>query len=243
MRLKDILTNAPKSLSKDKIIRKTEALKVELEELQSVLQAERKHAVLILLQGMDASGKDGTVKKVFSGLDSAGISVSAFKTPTKQELLHDYMWRVHQVAPPKGMVHIFNRSHYEDIIVPTVHKTLDKKLIDKRYDHINHFEEMLQDEGTVILKFYLHISKKEQSRRFESRVSDPKKRWKYNKEDFDKAKLWDEYMETYERIISRASIPWNVIPADDKWYRNYLITKTVVNALKELKMEYPPLQD
>jgi PPK2 family polyphosphate:nucleotide phosphotransferase len=243
MKLSDIHTRAPKLLSKEKTIQKTEELKSELVKLQSVLKAESKHAILVVLQATDAAGKDGTVKKVFSGLDPAGVTVFAFKQPTKLESMHDPLWRVNQSTPPKGMIHIFNRSHYEDIIVPTVHRTFDRKIIGKRYDHINHWEEMLRDEGTHILKFYLHISKEEQARRFDDRVVDPEKRWKYNKNDFNEAKLWDRYMEVYERIIDRASIKWNVIPADDKWYRNYLITKIVVSKLQELKMKYPPLED
>lgn len=243
MNLSNISTTAPKSLSKDKTILQTEKLKAELADLQAVLKPEAKHSVLIVLQGIDTSGKDGTIKRVFSGLDAAGVSVFAFKQPTPIERQHDFLWRIHQVVPPKGMMHIFNRSHYEDILVPTVHRTLDKKLIDNRHNHINNFEELLQNEGTVILKFYLHISKDEQARRFNERIINPKKRWKYNTNDIAESKSWDKYMSVYKRIIERSSIKWNIIPADDKWYRNYLITKTVVEALKELKMEYPPLQD
>jgi PPK2 family polyphosphate:nucleotide phosphotransferase len=243
MKLSDIKTRAPKKFVKENIVGKTEKLKEELAELQAVLRAESKHAVLVVVQGMDAAGKDGTVKKVFSGMDPSGVTVFPFKAPTKPEYLRDFMWRVHQVTPPKGMIHIFNRSHYEDLIVPTVHRTFDRKLIGKRYDHINHFEEMLRDEGTLILKFYLHISKEEQARRFDDRVVDPKKRWKYNKNDFEEAKLWDRYMEVYERIIDRASIKWHVVPSDDKWYRNYVVAKRVVEEMKNLKMKYPPLED
>lgn len=236
-------TKAPHGLSKDKIQEKTLRLLDEFQELQSILYAEKKHALLVVLQGMDASGKDGTVKKVFSAIDPAGINVATFKVPSKLEFSHDFLWRTHQVCPAKGMIQVFNRSHYEDVLWPTVHRTIDRKVIGRRYDHINNFEEMLQEEGTRVLKFFLNVSQEEQARRFDDRVVDPQKRWKYNKNDLAESKFWDRYMEVYDRILDRCTIKWKVVPADDKWYRNYVIVKRIVDELRSLKMEYPVLED
>lgn len=240
MKLSKIGTTAPKSFNKEKTKLETAKLVEEIGELQKVLYAQGKYKLLIILQGMDASGKDGTVKGVFKGINPLGCRVEAFKAPTEKELAHDFLWRVHQVIPGKGMIHIFNRSHYEDILVPTVHNIFLKEVINKRYKHINNFEEMLCDHNTVILKFFLHISKKEQAERLAERKTNPEKFWKHNDRDAVEAKSWEKYMKVYERIFEECNeaADWNIIPADQNWYRDYLVAKTIVKALKKLDLKY-----
>ena len=227
----------------DKKAAEEETLKFkdELFKLQNVLYAENKHSLLIILQGIDAAGKDGTIRHVFSCVNPMGINVKAFKVPTEEEKAHDFLWRVYPHAPARGMIQIFNRSHYEEILVPTVHKTLPKEIIETRYDIINSFEKSLAENGTVILKFFLHISKEEQTERIKERLTVPHKKWKYDPADKREAVNWDAYMEVYEKIFKKCSpeIPWRIVPADRKWYRNYYIAKTLVDTMKALKMEYP----
>jgi PPK2 family polyphosphate:nucleotide phosphotransferase len=239
------LTKTPtvpdKSIDKKKTEEKTEELYKQLAPLQNVLYAEKKHSLLIILQGMDASGKDGTIKHAFSSMNPMGIEVKAFKEPTQEEKLYDFLWRVHPHTPAKGMVQIFNRSHYEDILVPTVHKLLNKQVIERRYDIINSFEQNLADSGTVILKFFLHISIEEQKERIKERQTDSEKKWKYDPADSREEKSWDAYVEVYEKIFEQCSkdLPWLIVPADRKWYRNYFIANEIVKTLKGLKMKYP----
>jgi PPK2 family polyphosphate:nucleotide phosphotransferase len=236
-----ISTKAPEGFEKEKTKEKTEDLILKLRDLQAVLFAESKRSVLIILQGIDASGKDGTVKHVFTGVNPMGCNVHSFKAPTLEDSSHDFLYRVHSYAPAKGMIEIFNRSHYEDILVPSVHKLLSESKIKKRYDYINSFEHLLKDSGTIIFKFYLHISKEEQTERFKERKTNPEKEWKYQPEDIAESKHWDDYMEVYEDIFDKCSqeIPWTIVPADQNWYRNYFIAKTLVETLKELNMKYP----
>lgn len=212
-------------------------------ELQEVLWAEGKHAVLIVLQGMDASGKDGTIEHVFHGVNPQGCHVTGFKVPTKEELEHDFLWRVHKAVPRQGMIGIFNRSQYEDVLVVRVENLAPEEVWSKRYEQINHFEKLLADTGTVILKFYLHISKDEQKERFEARRQDPNKVWKFSEEDVAKRRLWDDYMQAYEDAINRCSTPWapwTIVPANRKWYRNLVVSQALVDALERLGMQYPP---
>lgn len=212
-------------------------------ELQEVLWAEGKHAVLIVLQGMDASGKDGTIEHVFHGVNPQGCHVTGFKVPTKEELEHDFLWRVHKAVPRQGMIGIFNRSQYEDVLVVRVENLAPEEVWSKRYEQINHFEKLLADTGTVILKFYLHISKDEQKERFEARRQDPNKVWKFSEEDVAKRRLWDDYMQAYEDAINRCSTPWapwTIVPANRKWYRNLVVSQALVDALEGLGMQYPP---
>jgi len=212
-------------------------------ELQEVLWAEGKHAVLIVLQGMDASGKDGTIEHVFHGVNPQGCHVTGFKVPTKEELEHDFLWRIHKAAPRRGMIGIFNRSQYEDVLVVRVENLAPEEVWSKRYEQINHFEKLLADTGTVILKFYLHISKDEQKERFEARRQDRNKMWKFSEEDVAKRRLWDDYMAAYEDAINRCSTPWapwTIVPANRKWYRNLVVSQALVNALEGLGMQYPP---
>jgi len=217
-------------------------LNQKLQELQELLYAEHKHQVLIVLQAMDTGGKDGVIRNVFEGVNPQGVRVANFKVPTPQELDHDFLWRVHQQAPSKGEIVIFNRSHYEDVLVVRVHNLVPKEVWSKRYDHINDFERMLADHGTTILKFFLHIDLDEQKERMLARVNEPTKRWKFNPGDIEERKLWPEYMKAYEVAIAKTSTdwaPWYVVPANRKWYRNLVVGTVVVEALEALKMRYP----
>ncbi len=216
-----------------------------LEELQEVLYAEHKHKLLIVLQAMDTGGKDGTIRRVFQGINPAGVRVASFKKPTLEELDHDYFWRVHKHVPGKGEIVIFNRSHYEDVLAVRVHGLVPKKVWSKRYDHINAFERMLADEGTTILKFFLHISQEEQRQRLQARLDDPTKHWKFNPADLNERKLWAAYVKAYEAVLSKTSTdwaPWYIVPANRKWYRDLVVSTVIIDALKGLKMRYPQVE-
>ena len=213
-----------------------------LGELQELLYAEHKHKVLIVLQGMDTSGKDGTIRHVMGGFDAVGVRVASFKKPTSIELDHDFLWRIHAQTPASGEIAVFNRSHYEDVLVVRVHDLVSEKVWRKRYAQINDFERMLTENGTIILKFFLHISKDEQKKRLEDRIQDPTKRWKFQSGDLDERKLWNQYVKAYEDALSRtstAAAPWYVVPANAKWYRNYVVASVIADALEGLKMKYP----
>lgn len=217
-------------------------LNAELEVLQELLYAEHKHKVLIVLQGMDTSGKDGTVRHVFEGVNPQGVKVVSFKVPTQTELDHDYLWRIHPHTPASGEIVIFNRSHYEDVLIVRVHALVPPDVWKKRYDQINAFEKLLVNEGTTILKFYLHISPDEQKARLQERLDDPQKRWKFSTGDLQERKRWGEYMQAYEDMLTKTSTdyaPWVIVPANRKWFRNLVIASVVVKTLKGLKMEYP----
>ncbi len=221
-----------------------EKLAEEINALQDILYAQRKHKILLVLQGMDASGKDGTVKHVFSECDPLGIRVATFKGPTPEELAHDYLWRVHQQVPQKGEIVIFNRSQYEDVLIVKVHDWIDEAECKRRYAQINEFERMLSETGTVIIKCYLHISKVEQKQRMQERLDDPTKTWKFNPNDLKERDLWSKYMVAYEkamRATSTVNAPWYVVPADSKTNRNLLISRLLLNALKSLNLAYPPV--
>jgi PPK2 family polyphosphate:nucleotide phosphotransferase len=234
-------TKPGSGIDRKKTEEETDKLKDELFDLQNILFAEQKHSLLVIMQGTDASGKDGTVKHVFSSMNPMGVNVKAFKKPTEEEQKYDFLWRVYKAIPAKGMIQIFNRSHYEDILVPTVHKTIDKDRIERRYDIINNFELNLTDEGTTILKFFLNISKGEQKERIQERLTKPSKKWKYDPADKQELHNWDAYMAVYEKIFDKCSpkLPWIIVPSDSKWYRNYVIAKEMVKVLKSLKMKYP----
>jgi PPK2 family polyphosphate:nucleotide phosphotransferase len=216
----------------------------ELDGLQNLLYAERKHSVLVVIQGMDGSGKDGVIRNVFTSMNPQGVNVTSFKVPTEEELAHDFLWRVHQHAPAKGMIELFNRSHYEDILVTRVHKWCDDKTAKKRMKAINDFEQLVQEHNnTHILKFYLHISREEQLKRLTERMKDATKMWKYNEKDFEESKLWDVYMTMYEDCINNCNdIPWTIVPADQNWYKEYIIASELHKLLKGLKMQYPGLK-
>lgn len=213
-----------------------------LESLQELLYAENKHKVLIVLQAMDSGGKDGTIRQVFDGVNPQGVKVKSFKRPTDEELSHDYLWRVHKHTPATGEIVIFNRSHYEDVVTVRVRNLVPKKTWKKRFSHINSFEKMLSDEGTTIIKFFLHISKEEQKERFQARLDEKDKNWKFRLGDLETRKKWDEYMDAYSDMLERTSTkhaPWYVIPANRKWYRNLVITSIIIDKLEGLNMQFP----
>jgi PPK2 family polyphosphate:nucleotide phosphotransferase len=227
---------------KDKAKADTAKLIARLAGLQERLYANAAQSLLIVLQGMDTSGKDGTIRNVMSGVNPQGCKVVAFKAPSKDELAHDFLWRVHREVPPKGYIGIFNRSHYEDVLITRVHGGVSDKEAKQRFNQINEFEELLYESGTVILKFFLHISKAEQKERLEARIADPEKRWKWNSGDLEERKLWDEYMQAFEDVISATSTeraPWYVVPANRKWYRDLVVADRVVDVLEGLKLKVP----
>jgi len=214
-----------------------------LRELQDVLYADKRYGLLVILQALDAGGKDGTIRHIFSGVNPQGCQVTSFKEPTPEDLDHDFLWRVHGATPGRGMIGIFNRSHYEDVLVVRVHKIVPKSVWAERYERINDFEKELDQSGIRILKFFLHISKEEQRRRLLARVTDPQKNWKLAPADFREREHWDEYMEAYEDALTRCSTKhagWYVIPSDHKWFRNYAIGAIVNETLKDMKLKYPP---
>ena len=219
-------------------------LSEELDRLQDLLYAERKHSLLVVLQAMDTAGKDGTIRHVFNSVDPLGVRVASFKAPSDQELGHDYLWRVHKEAPARGEIVIFNRSHYEDVLVARVEGLVPKKVWKRRYDQINDFERMLAEEGTTILKFYLHISRDEQKLRLQERLDDPSKQWKFNPGDLGTRARWDDYINAYEDVLRKTSTvhaPWYVVPANRKWFRNLFVAATIVLTLRGLGMSYPPV--
>jgi PPK2 family polyphosphate:nucleotide phosphotransferase len=221
-------------------------LQPRLNELQTLLYANRKHSLLLVLQGMDTSGKDGVIKHVVGAFNPQGCQVTGFKVPTSAELAQDYLWRVHRVTPPKGMVGIFNRSHYEDVVVVRVESLVPQEVWGKRYEHINAFEKLLADNGTVILKFFLHISHDEQRERLADRLADPTAHWKFNPSDLEARNKWDDYMAAYEDALERCNTPyapWYIIPADRKWYRNLVVSRILLDRLEALQMEWPPLHE
>ncbi|MBZ0100028.1 MAG: polyphosphate kinase, partial [Taibaiella sp.] len=208
------------------------------------LYAENRHSILVIFQGMDASGKDGVVRDVFTSMNPTGIRVYSFKVPTEEELAHDFLWRVHKVTPPRGMIHVFNRSHYEDIIVTRVHGIIGDATAQKRIKAINDFEQLLTAHAnTTILKFYLHISQEEQHEQLVERLKEPAKMWKYNSKDFDESAMWDSYMKYYEEAFNSCNdIPWHIIPADQNWYKSYLVATILRDTLKSLNMKYPGIK-
>ena len=211
-------------------------------ELQTKLYAENQRAVLLVLQGMDTSGKDGTILHVMKGLNPAACRVETFKRPTEEELDHDYLWRIHQVCPRRGEITVFNRSHYEDVLVVRVHNIVPKDVWSKRYEQINAFEKLLTDCGTTIVKCFLHISKDEQKERLEARLKDPTKNWKFEEGDLKERSFWDQYMEAYEAVLEKTSTehaPWHVIPANKKWFRNLCVSQLLVQTLSQLNPKIP----
>ncbi|MEI6312153.1 MAG: PPK2 family polyphosphate kinase [Bacteroidota bacterium] len=244
IKLSKISTGAPKKLDKEKTKSQTQKLLIELDALQNLFFATQQKALLIVVQGMDASGKDGVVANVFGAFNPMGVRVVSFKKPTEEEMAHDFLWRIHGNAPRKGIIQVFNRSHYEDVLIQRVHKWIDEKTVKQRMIQINNFEEMLEFNGTKVLKFYLHISQEEQQHRLTERMNTPEKNWKYNAQDFEESKFWSAYMKAYEDAIDTCSpkIPWHIIPADHNWYKEYLIASEVVNYLKSLKMSYPTIK-
>jgi PPK2 family polyphosphate:nucleotide phosphotransferase len=214
-----------------------------LDALQYLLYAEHKRALLIVLQGLDAAGKDGTIRHVMSGVNPQGCRVTSFKKPTSEEMTHDFLWRVHKAVPPIGDIGIFNRSHYEDVLIARVHNLVPKDVWSKRYDEINDFERTLEGNNVKILKFFLHISKDEQKRRFQQRIDDKNRQWKISESDFAERKYWNDYTNAYEAALTKCSTPhapWYIIPSNKKWFRNLAVSHIVVETLEEFDMKFPP---
>jgi PPK2 family polyphosphate:nucleotide phosphotransferase len=240
--LSEISTKAPADHNKKKYKTKTKDLVLKIGELQHRLYAESKQSLLIVLQGMDASGKDGSVKSVFADCNPSGIDVVAFKKPTEEEFAHDFLWRVHQKTPRKGNIMVFNRSHYEDILIQRVHKWIDMDRVEKRMTAINAFEALLEvDNNTKVLKFYMHISPEKQQEKLQERIDDPTKNWKHKAADWDENDLWTDYMKAYEYAIDKSTIGWEIVPCDSRWYRNYVIAKKVFDVLEAMDPKLPTL--
>lgn len=217
-----------------------------LQDHQQRLYADGRHALLVVLQGMDASGKDGTVRHVFRGVNPQGVRVQSFKQPTPEEARHDFLWRIHAAVPPLGMIGVFNRSHYEDVLVSRVHALVPERVWRRRYDEINDFERMLTGAGVTVVKFMLHISPEEQARRFERRLRDPRRHWKFSASDLQERERWDQYQEAYADVVRRCSTewaPWTVVPADRKWYRNLVVARSIVAVLRAMDLRYPDLPE
>jgi PPK2 family polyphosphate:nucleotide phosphotransferase len=227
--------------------KESEKLNEDLRRLQEMLWAEHKDKVLVVLQAMDTGGKDGVIRRVFQGVNPQGVIVAHFGVPTQEELDHDFLWRVHKRVPGKGQMVIFNRSHYESVLVERVHKLVPDSVWQRRYKEINNFEKLLADDDTTILKFFLHISKDEQKKRLEERLSDSSKEWKFSDSDLPERKFWDEYMKAYEDALSETSTewaPWHLIPSNHKWYRDLVVSRTIVKAMEKLDLQYPkPAKD
>jgi PPK2 family polyphosphate:nucleotide phosphotransferase len=235
----------PNGLSRDEAEERFRNLTAELRDLQHLMYAEDRRSLLIVLQGRDAAGKDGTIRHVFGPMNPQGTRVTSFKVPSKEELAHDFLWRCHIAAPKRGTVGIFNRSHYEDVLVVRVHDLVPEEIWSRRYDHINAFERLLADKGTVILKFYLHIDRDEQLERFKKRIDNPKKNWKISDADYTERPFWDAYTQAFEDALSKCSTdhaPWFVIPANRKWARNLVIADIATDTLKGLDMRFPELE-
>ena len=217
-------------------------LTARLDELQDLFYADGRHRLLVVLQGMDTAGKGGAIKRVFRGMNPSGVRVATFKAPTAPELARDFLWRIHPHVPANGEVALFDRSHYEDVLIVRVHDIVPEARWRARYDHIRNFERMLADEGTTILKFFLHISKGEQKQRLEARLADPRKHWKFRVEDLEERRFWDDYQAAYEEAIRRTATPdapWYIVPADRKWHRDLVICRALVAAMENLDLRYP----
>lgn len=242
--LKDFSPNDTNDIEKKAIQVEYLTLQERFAELQEVFIASRKYGLLIILQGMDCSGKDGTVKKVLAGVNPNGFVVHSFKEPSSEELGHDYLWRAHKVTPIRGNITVFNRSYYEDVLVTRVHETIDDTVAHKRFKEITDFEKHLVNNRTIVLKFFLHISKEFQQKKLQSRLEIPEKHWKFSMTDLAERKFWDKYQECYADVISNCSTkeaPWHIVPSDRRWYRDYIILKKIVSTLEDLKLTFPEI--
>lgn len=242
MNLQEISTRAPEQLEKESIKLINDQMIEKLAEYQRLMYAQGRHSLLIILQGMDASGKDGAVRKIFKGVNPLGCNVQPFKKPTEEELAHDFLWRVHKHVPAKGMIQIFNRSHYEDILVPSVEGLFSDDIVEQRYQLINDFEKLIQHNGTHILKFYLHVSYEEQYERLIERINLPHKHWKHNDGDWSSRAKWDKYQEVYEGIFKKCNhVPWHIIPSDQNWYKVNCILKEILKTFRGMELDWPDL--
>ena len=246
VRLSQIETRAPDNVDRKDAEKEFRKLRDELVELQNCFYADGRRKLLIVFQAMDAGGKDGTIRKVFRGVNPQGVRVTSFKKPSSKELAHDYLWRIHAAVPAGGMIGVFNRSHYEDVLVVRVDEIVPESVWRPRYEQINQFEQLLDSTGTRILKFYLHISPAEQKERFQERLDIPEKNWKFDRGDLKKREQWSDYMAAYEEMLEQCTTeyaPWHVVPSDQKWYRNLVITKTIVETIREMGPGYPDQKD
>jgi PPK2 family polyphosphate:nucleotide phosphotransferase len=245
IKLKKFSPEDTDGLSKEDVEQEYTKLQGAFQELQEVFIASKQYALLIVLQGMDCSGKDGTVKKVLADINPSGVYVNSFKVPTSEESGHDYLWRIHQKTPEKGNIAVFNRSYYEDVLVTRVHKMIDDDVALKRFQEINEFEKYLVNNNTILLKFFLHISKEFQQKKLINRLENPDKHWKFSEADLRERAFWDRYQECYSDVLSNCSTkeaPWHVIPANHRWFRDYIILKTIVSTLEKLELKYPDLE-
>jgi PPK2 family polyphosphate:nucleotide phosphotransferase len=243
IKLNDLPTRAPKGMKKEDIKKETDSLSRRIGDLQHLMYAEKKHNLLVVFQGMDASGKDGATRKVFSYCNPTGINASPFKKPTEEEFAHDFLWRVHKLAPAKGMIQVFIRSHYEDVLIQRVHKWIDEAHVTKRIDAINAWERLLVDDNnTTILKFYMHLSPEKQKQKLQERIDNPRKNWKHKDADWEEANLWGDYRFCYEDAINRSHIPWIIAPVDQRWYRDYFIASRILKTLESFQMKLPGIE-
>lgn len=245
MKIKDLPTRPPKDADRDKLEKETKKMAKKLADLQAVMNAEGKYNVLVILQGMDASGKDGAVKNVFKYCSHIGVHLHSFKKPSKEEMAHDFLWRAHKITPKRGEIAIWNRSHYEDILIQRVHGWINEEKVEKRIAAINAFEDLLSfDNDTIIFKFYLSLSYEQQEIELQERIDEPEKNFKYNPGDWEQRKHWDRYMECYEDVLNKCNrIPWTPVPVDARWYRDYVILKEMTERLEKLGMEYPGMPE
>ena len=237
-------TTPPGNLEKGEVKKQNKEMFAEIAQHQDTMYAQAEKSLLIVLQGLDASGKNSATKKIFRKVNPMGLRVKGFAQPTEIELQHDFLWRIHQHTPRKGMIQIFNRSHYEDVTVTRVKSIIDDKTAMKRFDHINHFEELLRSNGTTVLKFYLHVSEEEQKKRFKKRLMRPDKHWKFSEDDFLSTQHREEFLSYYQQVFDNCSdpFPWTVVPADKKWYARNIIAHQVLQTLQQLPLEYPDLK-
>lgn len=242
--LSKISTRAPKELDKNTTKKKTKEIAERIGVLAEMMKAEKKHSLLVVFQGMDSSGKDGATEHVFSATSPSHVGVKGFKKPTDEEFAHDFLWRVGKEAPEKGMIKVFVRSHYEDVLIQRVHSWITEERVTHRINAINAWEKLLiNDNNTTILKFYMHLSKERQKEKLQERIDNPEKNWKHNPGDWEERKHWDKYIKAYEDVINRSAVPWIIAPVNQRWYRNYFIAKKVLETLKAMNIELPTLKD
>jgi len=243
IKLSELPTGAPEGYKKKSTKKLTDEITRKIAKLQHILYAQNKHSLLVVFQGMDATGKDGATRKVFRYCSPAGVNSFAFKKPTDEEFAHDFLWRVHEKVPRRGQINIFNRSHYEDVIIQRVHKWIDEEAVDNRIDAINAFERNLtRDNNTTVLKFYMHISNDKQKEKLIERIENKAKNWKHNDSDWEERKHWDEYMACYQDAINRSEIPWIIAPVDRRWYRDYFIASRILETLESLNLRLPDIE-
>ena len=242
--ISDLKTKAPKSLDRKIIKKETSELAKRIQELVTMMYADKKYSLLVVLQGMDSSGKDGVSRNVFSRVSPTMVSAYSFKKPTDEEFAHDFLWRVHKQTPAKGEVKLFVRSHYEDVLIQRVHGWIDEDRVNMRIDAINAFESLLEkDNNTIVMKFFLNLSKDRQKEKLQERIDQLEKNYKHNDGDWAERKLWDKYMDAYENVLNKSAIPWIVVPSDQRWYRNYFVAKAIIEKLESLNLSFPPLKE